>query len=134
MLVLLFEWFYNHPALRYGGYTLICLILFIPISIIFNKYNLNKSILKSRTKNLLLIIVLIFFGRNVDRLYYEISNYGYNPLKKPFYNLIDHHYRIDKEIASYLNNYENCQNNSLDCNKEQRIKIKKINNIVIISK
>ena len=134
ILILLFEWFYNHPALRYGGYTLICLSLFIPTSIIFNRYKFNKKILNDRTKHLIFIILLIFFGRNVDRLYYEISNYGYNPLKKPFYNLVDHHYRIDKELVSHLNNYENCQNNSLDCNKEQQIKIKKINNIIIISK
>ena len=134
ILCLTFEWFYNHPALRYGGYTLICLILFIPASIIFNKYNLNKSLLKIRTKKLLLIILIIFFGRNVDRIYYEVSKYGYNPLNNPFYNLVDHHYRIDKQIEGYLNNYENCQNNSLDCNKEQEIKIKKINNIIIISR
>ena len=108
--------------------------MFIPASIIFNKYNLNKSLLKIRTKKLLIIILIIFFGRNVDRIYYEVSKYGYNPLNNPFYNLVDHHYRIDKQIEGYLNNYENCQNNSLDCNKEQQIKIKKINNIIIISR
>ena len=33
MLILLFaEWFYNHPALRYGGYSLIALLLFLPIA------------------------------------------------------------------------------------------------------
>ena len=29
LLILLFEWFYNHPALRYGGYCLIASIFFI---------------------------------------------------------------------------------------------------------
>ena len=32
LIILFFEWFYNHPALRYGGYILICLLIFIPIS------------------------------------------------------------------------------------------------------
>ena len=78
--------------------------------------------------------MLIFFVRNVDRVYYEISNYGYNPLKKPFYNLEDQHYRIDKQIKYFLKNYENCQNNNFNCNKKQKIKIKKINNLIIISR
>ena len=33
LLSLLFEWFLNHPALRYGGFTLIALSIFIPLSI-----------------------------------------------------------------------------------------------------
>ena len=28
VLFLFFEWFYNHPSLRYGGYTLLALIFF----------------------------------------------------------------------------------------------------------
>ena len=31
-LILLFEWFYNHPAFRYGGYYLISTIFFIPVA------------------------------------------------------------------------------------------------------
>ena len=33
ILILGIEWFYNHPALRYGGYHIIALLLFIPISV-----------------------------------------------------------------------------------------------------
>ena len=33
LIILFIEWFYNHPSLRYGGYSLIALIFFIPISI-----------------------------------------------------------------------------------------------------
>ena len=40
MLTLLFaEWFYNHPALRYGGYPLIALLLFLPIAQYLSKKN-----------------------------------------------------------------------------------------------
>ena len=35
ILILFAEWFYNHPALRYGGYHLIALIIFIPLSFYF---------------------------------------------------------------------------------------------------
>ena len=37
IFILFVEWFINHPALRYGGYILIALITFIPISLILEK-------------------------------------------------------------------------------------------------
>ncbi len=135
IIVLLFlEWFYNHPALRYGGYTLICLLLFIPFSIFFNKYNFNKRILKNRLKNLILVIILIFFGRNVDRIYDEILKYNYRPLIKPFYTLTDVHYRFDEEIKNFYKNYNECLSNNLNCDKNLPIKIKKTGNFLTIYK
>ena len=47
LLLLAFEWFYNHPALRYGGYCIFALILFIPISILLETNKINyKSLIK----------------------------------------------------------------------------------------
>ena len=43
LIFLFFEWFYNHPSLRYGGYSLIVLITLIPFSIYFSRY-LSKRI------------------------------------------------------------------------------------------
>ena len=34
---LFFEWFYFHPALRYGGYNLVALLIFIPTSLFLEK-------------------------------------------------------------------------------------------------
>ena len=48
LIILFFEWFYNHPALRYGGYSLIALIIFIPISLLISGYVFNLNILKQR--------------------------------------------------------------------------------------
>ena len=48
IIVLLIEWFLNHPALRYGGFTLIALSIFIPSSILFeSRLNLNLKIKKN---------------------------------------------------------------------------------------
>ena len=33
IILLFFEWFLKHPALRYGGYQLIALLFFIPFFI-----------------------------------------------------------------------------------------------------
>ena len=41
LIILFLEWFINHPALRYGGYTLLALMFFIPLSIFLE----NKSII-----------------------------------------------------------------------------------------
>ena len=46
LLILLAEWFFNHPALRYGGYVLIYLILISPLSLIManQKYTFKGKI------------------------------------------------------------------------------------------
>ena len=50
LLLFLFEWFYNHPALRYGGYCLLALLIFIPTSIYLanQNYNYQKNIKKNK--------------------------------------------------------------------------------------
>ena len=50
LLILFFEWFYNHPALRYGGYVLFVLLITYPISIILEKYKVNKTIVNKKSK------------------------------------------------------------------------------------
>ena len=39
IFLLLFEWFYNHPSLRYGGYCLIASVAFIILSLKLEKSN-----------------------------------------------------------------------------------------------
>ena len=38
-IILSLEWFLNHPAFRYGGYYLLCILWFIPLSIYLSKKN-----------------------------------------------------------------------------------------------
>ena len=50
ILLLLLEWFLNHPALRYGGFTLIALSIFIPFSIFLeSRLNINDKLKKKVT-------------------------------------------------------------------------------------
>jgi hypothetical protein len=42
------EWFINHPALRFGGYTLLALLLFIPISVYLSNFKYNLINLKKK--------------------------------------------------------------------------------------
>ena len=47
ILILLFvEWFYNHPSLRYGGYHLIALLIFVPSALFLDsKVKFDKAYL-----------------------------------------------------------------------------------------
>ena len=45
LLILFVEWFYNHPALRYGGYYIIAILIFIPLSKILSSFE-NTKVLK----------------------------------------------------------------------------------------
>ena len=94
ILLLLLEWFLNHPALRYGGFTLIALSIFIPISIfIESRLNLNFKLEKKITF-LIFISFLIFSLKNIDRILEESDKYNYNPL-------INAHYYIDENTYDF---------------------------------
>ena len=106
ILILFFEWFYNHPALRYGGYTLIALIFFIPISVHLSKFRFEPSILKKRIYFILLLTLLVFFTRNIIRINKEFKQYGYNPIKEAFFNLNKNAFILNEEIEKLYNNNE----------------------------
>ena len=42
--------------------------------------------------------LIIFIGRNVDRIYDEKNKYEYNFMKKPFYKVDEKYFRIQKNI------------------------------------
>ena len=113
LLILFFEWFYNHPALRYGGYVIICSIIFLPITLMIEKKT-NIDYLKIKKiffYILILIGFVIFFGRNIDRIEKEKNIYGYKPLLETYYYLFDKkYYSIQQEFNTLIQNFENCKN------------------------
>ena len=128
IIILFVEWFYNHPSLRYGGFSLIALIFFIPSSIYFSKF-LSKKNFKRKIVILITISLIIFIGRNINRLNYEIKNYNYSFSTKPFYLVDENHFRINKSMKKIKQNYNDCKKeNSLNCNDYNGIEIKRKNN------
>ena len=98
VLLLLLEWFLNHPALRYGGFTLIALSFFIPLSFfIESRLNLNSK-LKNKIYSLIFISFLIFSLKNIDRILEESDKYNYNPFINAHYNIIDDSYYFNELI------------------------------------
>ena len=96
LLLLLLEWFLNHPALRYGGFTLIALSIFIPLSIfIENRLNINFR-LKKRITTLIFISFTIFIFKNIDRIFKESEKYNYNPLINAHYFINNNTYHFNQ--------------------------------------
>ena len=77
-LTLFFEWFYNHPALRYGGYYLFCIMVFIPVCFYLSQ---KKLIFIKRRKviiSLILVSFIIFYSKNIERINEDLKIVKYN--------------------------------------------------------
>ena len=101
LILLLIEWFWNHPALRYGGFVLVFLVMTFPFAILLSnqKFSFKKKLLQ--IKLILLIIFIVFSFRNIDRLINEYNIYNYNFLKNPNY-LIDRNFYNMQNIKRKL--------------------------------
>ena len=113
LIVFLIEWFLNHPALRYGGYHLIYLCIFIPLSIYLNKKDIDFEIFKRKALLLIIISTVIFSYRNFDRIYFEYNNYDYNPLVSLNYRFIGgdekFYFRYNSRLKKNYKNYNSFQ-------------------------
>ena len=127
------EWFYNHPSLRYGGYSLIVLILFIPVSIYISKFSLNKNF-KNRLIFLIIFSLVIFIGRNIYRINLEVNKYDYDLFNKPYYMVNKDYFRISQFIQEIKQQYEICKNkNDINCSIYNGIRIEKKNNYYFLT-
>ena len=121
IIFLFIEWFFKHPALRYGGYHLVTLLCFIPFSFFLAKdVKLEKKII-SRIVFFILLILIIFILRNVNRIYNQSIKYNYSPFLYSSFNKNFESYYIYDQI----NKIKLCYLKNIDCNEES-IKIKKI--------
>ena len=71
--------------MRYGGYVLFALPIFIFTSSILEKLNITKKKLLNISIFYVLIAVTLFNIRNLNRLDKEINFYNYNILKSPYF-------------------------------------------------
>tara|TARA_B110000114_G_scaffold184226_1_gene227386 strand:- start:998 stop:2620 length:1623 start_codon:yes stop_codon:yes gene_type:complete len=126
IFILLFEWFYNHPALRYGGYCLIASIFFIAISLLMEKFSISKEKLIKRTKYLIAITILVFISRNINRINYEVKTYGYQPFKVTYYDIKPVFFDNAKRIKILIDQYEECNVNKKNCDSKSDLKMKKL--------
>jgi hypothetical protein len=108
LLFLFIEWFYNHPALRYGGYCLLALIIFIPLSIFLSnqKYDYKKNLIKIQI--IIALCITIFISRNINRVFKEIKIYNYKPLASPYYRIESQFYWLQERKTQIIIESKNC--------------------------
>jgi hypothetical protein len=125
IFLLLIEWFYNHPSLRYGGYCLIALIFAIFISSYLSTFKQSYLNIQKKIFIFIIIALVVFVGRNIFRLHKEYHIYNYNPFKDFKYDLSKSHFRISDEIIFLKNNLKNCNDKKIECKKDYRFIMKK---------
>ena len=121
LLILFIEWFYNHPALRYGGYYIIAILIFIPLSKTLSSFDNTKSF-KIKIFCIIFLSISIFFFRNVDRIYNEYAKYSFSPIKNVYYDVDkDYHFRVEEEFNKTIEFYENCTKKNIVCENQNRL-------------
>tara|TARA_B100001057_G_scaffold484528_1_gene562748 strand:+ start:1710 stop:3395 length:1686 start_codon:yes stop_codon:yes gene_type:complete len=129
LIILFLEWFYNHPALRYGGYVVISLLLLIPFSSYLTGFYTDQKKFK---KKVIFTIILIFFisiSRNLHRIHHEFKKYNYNIINTAFYSIEEPHMRISEKMNYIINNKKKCDL-SLECIHEEFKIVEKYNRYI----
>ena len=128
-LIFLVEWFLNHPAMRYGGYVLFAIPLFIFTSIQLDLMNIKLKKIINFTLSFLLVTYLIFLGRNFVRLEKEVSFYKYNLVKSPFFyvkNVEDYEIFDNGQLKIYsTKNNEMCWASKTPCTYNKDLNVTK---------
>ncbi|MDC0054450.1 hypothetical protein OAJ09_00835, partial [Candidatus Pelagibacter sp.] len=78
-------WFFKHPAMRYGGFVLITLPIFLFLSNFFSQFNISFNNKKKISLIFIILTLLSYNIRNFKRLDKEINFYNYPILQSPFY-------------------------------------------------
>jgi len=101
--ILFFEWFWRHPALRYGGYYLLVTLIFIPFSFFLSRYTFT---FKEKYKTIFALIIIsysLFIVKNISRIKEEmniVSNHQFPMFYSPAQETIP--YNIGNNIFIHV--------------------------------
>jgi len=104
-------WFIKNPDLRYGGgFAIIALFIFIPICFILSSSDNNFLNKKSIIFSLIIFSFLVFFNRNIYRIYKEYVKYDYNPFLNPYYQIDKNEYEaVSANIKKIIEDFNKCK-------------------------
>ena len=88
-IIYLLEWFLNHPSMRYGGYVLFAIPIFLLASAILQNYKIKRKTIKNLTIFFIVLVFVIFNARNFSRITNEIKIYNYDVLNDPYFYVPD---------------------------------------------
>lgn len=108
---LLIEWFWKHPSFRYGGFCLFALLIYLPSSLLIEKYYHKRY--KLKLISLVLISLIVFFGRNIHRIVKEVEKYNYQPIMEVFYHVNlsgnENFFSTNKDINHLIFKFNKCK-------------------------
>ena len=121
IIFLLFaEWFWKHPSFRYGGFSLLALLIFLPTSLILENFYHDKF--KTKIITLIMITALVFLGRNANRISKEMDQYDYRPIKETFYHVNvnggGNFFIPNKTMQNLILKFKECKKNKGQLNAE----------------
>ena len=126
-IIFLLEWFLNHPSMRYGGYVLFAIPIFLYTARKIETYMLSKNMIKIVTISLIALSLLFYNARNINRLVKEKKIYNYNLIKSPYF-FVD---EVTSDKVAGNNNYQvyspkkkMCWASQTPCSYNKNLKIK----------
>ena len=128
-LFFLLEWFWNHPSMRYGGYVLFAIPIFLFISTKIERYYLSQKKIKIIIYSLIILSLIIYDVRNLSRINKEAKIYKYNLKISPFFYVKNIKTKIvaENDIYKVFKPEENnkCWASKTPCSYNKEIKIGK---------
>ena len=88
-ILFLLEWFLNHPSMRYGGYILFALPVFIILSRYLEENTIEYKKIYFRSFLLIIITLVTYNIRNIDRISKEVDKYDYKIFSSPYFYVPD---------------------------------------------
>ena len=96
IFVIFFIWLTNHPTLRYGGYSVVFLIISLPFSLLFCSFQ-NKDINQKKIIFLILFVAILFNIRNITRIQKELNRTDIFKFQNfPYFFIKEKNYEIHK--------------------------------------
>jgi|688.fasta_scaffold92726_3 hypothetical protein len=128
IVILFFIWFFKHPDLRYGGFELVVLLLYVPASIYLSRFIFHKNDLNKIYLIIFIMVFSIYNFKNITRIYSELNRtdrYQYNNF--PFFYVENVSYEkimINNDVIIYEPIKNNCWATPAPC-VGRGIKVKK---------
>ena len=129
-LFFLLEWFLNHPSMRYGGYVLFAIPIFLITSTIIQKYKIEKKTLRNISLFFIILVFVIFNTRNISRIIKEVKIYKYDVINSPYFYVQEvDSVKINKNekfVIYATKNGEMCWASKTPCSNRKNLDVKKI--------
>ena len=116
LLILFGEWFYKHPTLRYGGYSLLASLIFLPTSLFLSNSPIKGKTKKKLVTTIVVATLLIFNARNIIRVNKEMKQYNSDSF--PFFYVPKVDFKtinLSKDINIYVPINESCWATKTPC-------------------